>query len=122
MAEFNPDSILDTVKAYLGVEPDVLSFDQDILMAINSALMTLDQVGIRCHAIANNMDTWSAVFPDTGVNIGGVRSYVYLRARLIFDPPATSFALSAFQEQIKELEWRLQAKSEETPPAQPIVN
>lgn len=121
MAEFNPDSILDTVKAYLGVDVGVLSFDQDILMSINSALMTLDQIGIRCHTIANGADTWSAVFPDTGVNVGGIKSYVYLRSRLIFDPPATSFALNAFQEQIKELEWRLQVKSEETPPAQTIV-
>lgn len=109
-------SILTNTKKVLGVDEGYTAFDADILMHINSAFSTLNQIGIGPEAgfaIEDAVPTWSA-FLGNDLRLNSVKLYVYLRARVIFDPPSTSFVLAALKEQIQELEWRLNVQREST--------
>ena len=115
------NSILDSTKKNLGIAADYTAFDQDILMHINSAFSTLNQLGIG-PVDGFMIEDETAVWDDfllSDLRLNSVKTYVYLSVRLLFDPPPTSFTLSALTEQKKELEWRLNTYREEegwTPP------
>jgi hypothetical protein len=103
-------SILNSTKKALGIHEDDTSFDPEILMHINSVLSTLHQLGIGPDAgfmVEDETATWGDFLGSEDPRFSSIRSYVYLRVRLIFDPPTTSFAIEAFKEQVRELEWRL---------------
>lgn len=107
-------SILDSTKKVLGLEPDYTPFDIDIVMHINSTLATLNQLGIgpaEGFAIEGKEETWEEFIGDSK-QLNSVKTYVYLKVRLLFDPPATSFAIDAMQKQITEFEWRLNVQRE----------
>lgn len=107
-------SILNSVKKVVGIDADYDAFDVDILMHINTAFSTLNQLGIGPEAgfaIEDDVPTWDAFLGDDP-RLNSVKSYVFLRVRLLFDPPATSYAIEAFQKQITEIEWRLNVKRE----------
>lgn len=108
------DSILTSTKKVLGVDDAYTAFDVDILMHINTVLATLNQLGIGPDAgfmIEDKAATW-ADFLGTDLRLNPVKSYVYLRVRMLFDPPTTSFLINAMNEQVKELEWRLNVQRE----------
>ena len=108
------DSILTSTKKVLGVTEDYTVFDADILMHINTMFATLNQLGIGPEggfAIEDASATWDQ-YTNADMNLNSVKTYIYLRVRMLFDPPGTSFLLSAMNEQIKELEWRLNVKRE----------
>lgn len=110
------DSILLSIKKLLGVETDFDGFNTDIIFGINTAFTSLYQLGIgpeTGYSITGIDDLWSDFF-GTAVNIESVKSYIYLKVRLIFDPPLNSFLVDSIQRQINELEWRLQVLSETT--------
>lgn len=101
-------SILDDTKKIIGFEPAYEAFDVDILMSINQAFDTLAQIGVNKGAvfqIENRNQTWSD-FPDQTV-IATIKAYLYVTVRLAFDPPATSFGITALKEMKSEHEWRL---------------
>lgn len=109
-----PNSILNSTKKILGIEPDYTAFDQDIMMHINSVFSTLQQLGIGPDigfAIEDSDSEWVDFFGDDP-RLNSVKTYVYLRVRLLFDPPSTSFLLNAMKEQIQEIEWRLNVHRE----------
>ena len=102
-------SILTDVKKVLGLEEAYTAFDPDITMHINSAFSTLNQLGIgpeNGFAIVDKTATWDS-FIGTNPRYNSVKTYVYLKVRLVFDPPSTSFAIDAMKEMIRETEWRL---------------
>lgn len=108
-------SILLSVKKMLGPSADYDVFDPELIIYINSVFGTLHQLGVgpeEKFVITGDSELWSD-FLTEGEEIEEVKSYIYLRVRLLFDPPSSSFVLSSFKEQIKELEWRLQCKAEE---------
>lgn len=109
------NSVLTSTKKILGIAEDYTAFDLDIITHINSALMTVSQLGIGpADGMEINDDTtfWSDLLGnDPAYN--AVRTYVYLKVRLLFDPPQTSFLLKAQEEQLRELEWRLNTYREE---------
>jgi hypothetical protein len=110
------DSILAVIKKLLGIPEDYTAFDVDVMTHINSAFSTLTQLGIG-PAIGFMIEDDSAVwadFLDTDVQLNPVKTYIALRVRQVFDPPTTSYVVAAFNEQIKELEWRLNIHREET--------
>ena len=122
-------SILLSTKKILGIAPDYTVFDLDILTHINSAFSTLTQLGVgpAIGFMIEDADTeWDEFFGDVlDIQWNSVKTYVYLRVRQVFDPPTTSFAIQAFQDQIRELEWRLNVHREETDwvdPNPPQVN
>jgi len=109
-------SILTSIKKILGISESDESFDIDILMHVNSVFSTLNQVGIGPddgYMIEDSTDTWDA-FLGTDKRLSAVKTYIYLRVRLLFDPPATSFATDSMKTQITELEWRLNVQREAT--------
>ena len=103
------ESILNSIKTLLGIEPDYTHFDKPIIEHINAAFMTLNQIGVGPEdpvVIVNELDTWVNKFNDIN-HIEGIKTYTYLKVQLFFDPPSTSFVLEAKQRQIAELEFRL---------------
>lgn len=103
------DSILTSIKKLLGFEEDYEAFDTDLIIHINSAFATLHQLGVgpsTALAITDKSAQWSEFFGTTD-NIQSVKTYVYLKVRLLFDPPETSYAREAFLKQANEYEWRL---------------
>jgi hypothetical protein len=109
------DSILDTIKKLLGIEADYTQFDQDIAIHINSAFFNLHQLGVGPvggFSITDNTDEW-ADFVGTRVDIEAVKTYIYLKVRLLFDPPQTGYLVDAVKSQILECEWRLNVQVEE---------
>lgn len=108
------ESILNSIKKLLGIEADYTHFDTDIVIHINTALMSLRQLGVgssQSMTIKNELDTWSSIFGDT-TDIEAIKTYIYLKVRIIFDPPTSSFVLDAMNRQITELEWRLNTQVE----------
>lgn len=101
------DSILITTKKLLGIDAEYHDFDMDIIVSINSVLMALNQMGIGVDgfAITGDDELWTD-FVDT-TNLMSIKSYVYLRVRMIFDPPTTPSIAEAYNNQIKEFEWRM---------------
>lgn len=111
------DSILTSIKKLLGIEEEYTQFDTDIIVGINSALMTLSQLGVgltTSFMITDKTSTWVDFLGDKN-DIEGVKLHVYLKTRLSFDPPSNSFLIDAIKEQIKELEWRLNVQVEPAP-------
>jgi hypothetical protein len=107
-------SILDSTKKAIGIEPSATAFDSDIIMHINTAFFSLQQLGLGPASgfmIEDSATKWGDYLGEK-TNFNAVKSYIYLRVRLLFDPPTTSFALDAISKQIQELEWRLNIEAE----------
>lgn len=101
-------SILNDIKACLGIDESETVFDTELLILINSVLSNLNQLNIGPedgYVITGDTEEWSEL--ETRIDITSLRTYVYLKVRMLFDPPATSFLIDAIQRQISELEWRL---------------
>lgn len=110
------DSILTSTKKLLGLEESYTAFDQDVIIHINSVFSTLAQLGIGPtdgFAIEDATANW-VDFLGTNLQYNAVKTYVYLRVRLLFDPPATHYAIASWKEQIQEVEWRLSVLREST--------
>lgn len=108
------ESILDSIKKMLGVDAECISFDQEIIMFINSAFSTLYQVGYtEAHdfVIEGRDEKWMDLGSDNNL-LQLVKTYIYSKVRMLFDPPSTSFVLESLNNQIKELEWRIYVQSE----------
>lgn len=107
----------------LGIDDEDTNFDTDVIININSALMILNQLGVgpaSSFYITDNSEIWSD-FLGTRINdLNSVKTYVYLKVRLVFDPPTNSFLVTSIDNQLKELEWRLNTHIE-TINAVPIV-
>lgn len=108
------DSILTSIKQQLGIASDVTAFDNEIILGINSALMHLEQLGVGPEdglVIEDSSGMWSDLLNDD-TSLESVKIYVYLRTRLVFDPPSTSYLIEAMERQIRELEWRIVVQKE----------
>ena len=103
------ESILTSVKKMLGIPEDYEHFDADIVMHINSVFMILTQLGVgpaEGFTIMDEDAIWSDFIQDKKT-IESVKSYMYLKVRLLFDPPLSSAVLDSMNRLISELEWRL---------------
>jgi len=102
-------SILNDVKKMCSIAIDDTSFDLDVMVHTNTALSSLNQLGIgpvEGLAIVDASATWSqAIGRDPRLSLA--QSYVYLRVRLLLDPPQTSYLIAALEKQVQEMEWRL---------------
>ena len=110
----NMDNILSSIKKLLGIPTEETAFDSDIIMHINSVFMILNQFGIgptNGFTISDDYALWSDFIPD-GQNLELVKSYMYMKVRLMFDPPSSSAVLSAMEKSISEFEWRLNVQAE----------
>jgi len=108
------DSILNTIKKLLGIAPDYEAFDTDIIVNINAYLGVLNMlgVGIDGFTIEDDGATWADFLKGSEVPLNEVRTYLYLRVRQVFDPPASSVMSATIDKQIDELGWRMTTKVE----------
>jgi hypothetical protein len=120
----NPDSILDSTKKLLGFDSEYTAFDLDITMFINAAFGSLQQLGVGGDTgfqITDNTTLWSQYVTDVSF-LGMVKSFIFMSARLAFDPPGTSFGIDAFKSQLAELTWRINVAVETLyPPLPPAL-
>lgn len=105
------ESILTSIKKLLGVPEDYTRFDDDIIMHINSVFLNLAQLGVGPEtgfSIEDDSTEWSE-FIDTVSNeqLHAVKTYIYLKVKLLFDPPLSSAVIESTKHMISELEWRL---------------
>jgi hypothetical protein len=119
------NSILDDTKKPLGLQESDTSFDPDVTMHINSTLGIISQLGLGPDPMIFVEDatrTWDEL-SLTPIQLNLCKSYMYLRVRMLFDPPTLSFLLDAMKEQITELEHRLSEEREKAIPVPtPPVN
>ena len=103
------ESILTSIKKLLGIAEEYEHFDNDIIMHINSVFMILTQLGVGPSIgffIEDDTAVWSDFVPDLN-RLQFIKTYVYQKVKLVFDPPSSSAALQALNESIKEFEWRI---------------
>jgi hypothetical protein len=109
-------SILTSVKKMCGIGEDYTAFDPDILTHTNTVFSTLNQLGIgpeNGFMIEDATPTWDAFLGDD-IRLNNVKTYTYLRVRMMFDPPQTGPLMDSMKEQIREFEWRLSVYREGT--------
>jgi hypothetical protein len=124
-------SILKSTKNVLGLAADYTVFDLAVITHINSAFSTLTQLGVgpsEGFMIEDDKAVWDDfIILSDDLSYNSVKSYIYLKTRMLFDPPTTSFHLEAMNRQIEEMEWRLNANREEVewvdpnPPSATVV-
>ena len=103
------DSILTSVKKMLGIAEEYEAFDQDIIMHVNSAFSTLNQIGAgpdEGFSIEDSTKQW-ADYSDNQKLINMIKPYVYRKVRVAFDPPTNSTAVDSIKQAIAEDEWRI---------------
>lgn len=101
-------SILDSIKQLLGIDVNDTSFDEELIIHINSALMILNQLGVgpEFYSITDKNNVWEE-FTQGRKDLEIIKSFVYLKVRLMFDPPQNSFLVNSIEKQISEYEWRI---------------
>lgn len=108
------ESILNSMKKLLGPSVVDTHFDPDIIIHINSVFADLHQLGVgpeKTFYIEDDTSSWVEFISDNA-EIESVKTYMYLRLRLVFDPPVNSAVLKSFQEQIDKFEFRLNVSAE----------
>ena len=110
------ESILTSIKKMLGITEDYDHFDSDIIMHINSTFMVLNQLGVgpsEGFAISDKNSKWSDFIPGiAGVQFEAIKTYMFLKVKLVFDPPLGGTVMESYKEQIKEYESRLNIVAE----------
>ena len=101
------ESILDSIKKLLGLSSDYTAFDTDVIIHINTTFMILQQLGV----ISDNTTKWNEFIDDEN-KFHAVKTYIYLKVRLIFDPPSSSTIVDSYNRTISELEYRLRVNAE----------
>ena len=106
------DSILNTVKHMLGIEPEYTHFDNDIILGINSAFFSLHQLGIgpveQPYSIDGADEKWHDFSEDIS-KFNAVKQYVFIKTKMVFDPPLSGTLIGEYNNQLAELAWRLTA-------------
>ena len=113
------ENILQSIKHLLGIQNEVDVFDKDIALHINTVFSHLYQIGVIQEPgfmLTSGKEKWMDFFLATESNGGNdvdikkiqnVKTFVYIKVKLIFDPPTNASILKAFESQAKEIEYRL---------------
>ena len=103
------ESILTSIKKLLGIEKEYTHFDPDIIIQINTALASLTQIGVgpsTGFSIQDENAIWTDFVPIDPL-LEPIKTYTYLKVKLVFDPPLSSSVIDAYNRIISELEWRI---------------
>lgn len=109
------ESILTSIKKMLGITEEYTHFDADLIMHINSVFVTLRQLGVgpeEGFRIEDKTSYWSDFIPEDDMRFESVKTYIYLKVRLLFDPPLNSAVIESINRISNELEWRLNVEAE----------
>jgi hypothetical protein len=102
-------SILSSIKKLLGMTDEYTAFDVDIIIHINTVLSILGDLGFGPTSgfqISDNTQLWTDYIPENPTT-NKAKTYVYLKVRMMFDPPTNSSVVDSINRAITELEWRL---------------
>lgn len=112
-------TILADTKQLLGIGPDDTSFDMELTMHINSVITILTQLGVGPEEgfVIIASTPW-ADFIGTRKDLEIIKSYIYMKVRLLFDPPQNSFLVTSIEKQCQEYEWRIEVQ---VPPVEEVV-
>ena len=107
----NNDSILISIKTKIGADPEDDTFDGPIIDFINSVFAIMSQLSSNLghndgFEITGETETWDDFTSDQTTK-AFIKTYIYLKVKLLFDPPASSVLMEQYKESIKELEFRL---------------
>lgn len=108
------ESILTSIKKMLGITEEYEQFDADLIMHINSVFSILTQLGVgpsEGFSIKGKTDVWSDFIPNDP-KLESVKSYIYMKVKLLFDPPLSSTVMESMNRMISEFEWRLNVQAE----------
>ena len=108
------ESILSTIKKLIGFEDDYTQFDMDLIIHINTAFASLAQIGSNLKegfSITDKNNLWSEYTTNTAI-LEPVKMYVYLKTKMVFDPPASSMVIETMKQTINELEFRIQISAD----------
>ena len=109
------EKILSSIKKLLGLNDGVTVFDTDIVIHINTVFANLTQMGVGPQndegknigfKISTGNEVWGD-FTSNDILIENVKTYIYIKVKMVFDPPTSSALIDAYNAQAKELEWRL---------------
>jgi hypothetical protein len=106
------DSILKTIKTMLGLNTDETCFDTELIVMINSTLSTLNSIGVGPEEglqITGEDETWNSLLGNRTI-LNEAKTYVYVKVKLMFDPPANSWINESMKKTADEYEWRMSAK------------
>lgn len=109
------ESILTSIKKLLGIEAEYTHFDADVMMHINTVFSDLVQLGVgpsEGFSIIDEYSTWNDFIPTENNFLNQVKTYVYQRVKLLFDPPQSSAHIQALEKSIEKFEWRLNVAAE----------
>lgn len=118
------DSILTSIKKLLGITEEDECFDQDLIIHINSVLAILTQIGIGSSdgfMVIDKSNVWNEFVPER-VPLNFIKTYTFLKVRLLFDPPQNSSVMNAINNQLQELEWRISVTIENSNKEDEIQN
>lgn len=108
------ESILTSIKKMLGIAEEYTHFDADLIMHINSVFAILTQIGVgpsEGFSIEDDTDVWTDFIQDNK-KLENVKSYTYMKVKLLFDPPLSSSVIESMNRIISELEWRIQVAAD----------
>jgi hypothetical protein len=108
-------SILISVKKLVGLGKDDHSYDEDILTHINSDFTNLNRLGagpVDGFTIEDEVTVWTDYLPDNKKLLSSIKSYMYLKVRLLFDPPSSSYVLDSMKRQIDEFEFEINSEAD----------
>lgn len=103
------ESILNTIKKKIGISEDDTCFDENILTEINTACAYLSQLGVTSFddfVVEDASSTWNDCIPDRA-KLADIKTYIYIRCKLLFDPPTNSFLVQLLKDELRECEWRI---------------
>lgn len=109
------ESILTSIKKLLGIPEEQDDFDVDIIIHINSVFANLCQIGVgppQGFSIEDSSSAWTDFISDEHWFFAFIKTYVYMKVKLVFDPPTSSAVLASYKESIQEYEWRLNAAAD----------
>lgn len=104
------ESILTSIKKMLGITEEYTVFDIDIIIHINTVFADLHLLGVgpeEGFSIENADSKWSDFIPADSKQFNSVKTYIYQRVKLLFDPPSSSAVMDSMQRQIDKFEWSL---------------
>lgn len=107
------DSILNTIKKLIGMSESNTQFDIDVITGINTTLMILNRLGVgnKGFKITGDSETWGNLLSDND-DLEAVKTYIYLKVKLLVDPPLSSTVMDCMKQMIAELEWRINEVAE----------
>ena len=103
-------SILLSIKKAIGAAPDYTPFDVDIIMHINSQLANLYQIGLdaaRSVVVDGPDQLWTDLIPAGDARLQFVKTYIYAKVKMIFDPPTSTAQMQALKDAAAESEFRI---------------